>query len=533
MRGWQRDWGQNELPNGWVWTTVGEIYDIVGGGTPSTNVEEYWKGDTDWVTSADIYGLKDIRPRKLITKAAIENSATNLVPEGSLIVVTRVGLGKVALTKIPICFSQDSQALIGDCSSIYPDYSLYYLAQAVQVFKYQNRGTTIAGVTKKQLSELPFFLPPLAEQHRIVSAIEQQFTRLDAGVAALRQAQAKLKRYRAAVLKAAVDGKLIEAWRAEHPTTEPASMLLDRILKERHAKWEADLKAKGKDPQKVKYVEPAKPDLEGLPELPEGWCWARAEQLCDFITKGTTPIAEKLYSGTGVLPFIKVYNLTDQGLLDFSIKPTFISVQTHSQELARSMVFPGDVLMNIVGPPLGKVSIVPNLYPEWNINQAITFFRPIAGFHRKFLCFSLLTDQILFWAESRAKATAGQSNLTLEICRDLPLPLPPFQEQEQIVAEVEQRLSVITQLEAIVEANLKRAERLRQSILKEAFAGRLVPQDPNDEPASVLLERIRKEREGQKKGIVGNGRYVDVSSVPVKIDVEGTRQVELWEGVGG
>ena len=127
--------------------------------------------------------------------------------------------------------------------------------------------------------QLAIPLAPLAEQHRIVSAIEQQFTRLDVGVAALRRAQAKLKRYRAAVLKAAVEGKLTEAWRAEHPTTEPASILLENILKERRAKWEADLKAKGKDSAKVKYVEPAKPDMEGLPELPEGWCWATVRQL--------------------------------------------------------------------------------------------------------------------------------------------------------------------------------------------------------------------------------------------------------------
>jgi type I restriction enzyme S subunit len=130
-----------------------------------------------------------------------------------------------------------------------------------------------------QLKEFEFPLPPLAEQHRIVAAIEQQFTRLDAGIAALRQVRAKLKRYRASVLNAAVEGKLTEAWRAEHPATEPASVLLERILKERRAKWEEDLRAKGKDPAKVRYVEPAKPDRENLLELPEGWCWATVEHL--------------------------------------------------------------------------------------------------------------------------------------------------------------------------------------------------------------------------------------------------------------
>jgi type I restriction enzyme S subunit len=157
-------------------------------------------------------------------------------------------------------------------------------------------------------------IAPLAEQHRIVSAIEQQFTRLDAGVAALKRVQAKLKRYRAAVLKAAVEGKLTEAWRAEHPATEPASILLERILKERRARWEADLRAKGKDPAKVKYVEPAKPDLENLPELPEGWCWATLEQLSDenrAITYGVVKLGEPVVGALGATK-LKVESRTEK-----------------------------------------------------------------------------------------------------------------------------------------------------------------------------------------------------------------------------
>ncbi len=367
-------------------------------------------------------------------------------------------------------------------------------------------GSTRKRISRGNLATLFLPMPPSTEQQRIVEEIEKQFTRLDAAVAALKRVQANLKRYRASVLKAVYEGKLVstetELARAQGRDCESADKLLERILKERREKWEADQLAKmkdaGKEPKdgkwKEKYQVPAAPDVSDLPILPQGWIWVRAEQVCDYITKGTTPASNKLDSGSGGIPFVKVYNLTFRGTLDFSINPTFISKQTHNGELARSKVFPNDVLMNIVGPPLGKVSIVPDAYPEWNINQAITIFRSMPSYDKKFLCLSLLNERILSWAVRRSKATAGQFNLTLEICRDLPLPLPPFAEQQRIVAEVERRLSVIDEIESTVEANLKRAAALRQSILNCAFEGKLVEQDPNDEPASVLLERISAER---------------------------------------
>jgi type I restriction enzyme S subunit len=214
------------IPPNWVWSTIGELYNIVGGGTPSTNKPEYWSGDIPWISSADIFGLEDIRPRKYINDTAIKESAANLVPKGSIIVVTRVGLGKVALTNSNICFSQDSQALIGNGSFIIPEYALYYLSKAVQLFKYDHRGTTIAGVTKKQLSELIFPLAPIAEQHRIVAKIEELFSRLDAGVEALQKAKAQLQRYRQSVLKAAVEGRLTEEWRKAHPDVKQTEVLM-------------------------------------------------------------------------------------------------------------------------------------------------------------------------------------------------------------------------------------------------------------------------------------------------------------------
>jgi len=230
-----------ELPEVWTWARVGDLYDIIGGGTPSTSRPEYWDGDIPWITSADIYGVKEIRPRKTITRVGIENSATNLVPAGSLIVVTRVGLGKIAITGSPLCFSQDSQALVGNNSLINPVYSLYYLSKEVQRFKYEHRGTTIAGVTKKQLAELTFALPPLAEQQNIVEEIERCFSVADAIEKDVEQSLKQAERLRQSILKRAFEGKLVP----QDPTDEPAEKLLEHIRAER-ARIEAEKKATGK-----------------------------------------------------------------------------------------------------------------------------------------------------------------------------------------------------------------------------------------------------------------------------------------------
>ena len=357
----------------------------------------------------------------------------------------------------------------------------------------------------KFLRATKFPVAPLPEQRRIVAKIETLQERSRKARAALEAIPPLLEQFRQSVLAAAFRGDLTADWRAQHPDVEPASVLLDRIRADRRCRWEeaelAKMQAKGKMPKNEKWKERYK-ELEAvdeteLPELPGGWCWARAEQICDLITKGTTPAKDKMFSQNGDIPFVKVYNLTDKGILDFTVNPTFVSEKTHSTELARSRILPGDVLMNIVGPPLGKVSIVPEIYPEWNMNQAMAVFRSLSGYDRSFLAFCLLTDQILSVAVLRAKATAGQFNLTLEICRDLPLPVAPTEEQKHIVSKLKLCLSTVESLEISVASKLELLDQLDQSILAKAFRGELVPQDPNDEPASVLLERIRAEREAQ------------------------------------
>jgi type I restriction enzyme, S subunit len=327
-------------------------------------------------------------------------------------------------------------------------------------------GTTFKELSGTTAKTLPFRIAPTNEQTRIAQKLDELLAQVDTLKVRIDAIPALLKRFRQSVLAAAVSGRLTEEWRAQHvgwvdegsPTTEPASS-----------------------------------------SLPVGWSSKLAGDICGFITKGTTPSKEKMTAGHGEVPYIKVYNLTFTGTLDFSIDPTFVDSSTHSIDLKRSIVKPGDVLMNIVGPPLGKVSIVPATYPEWNINQAIARFRAGDEISAAYLALCLRTEEVLSHAVSRAKATAGQFNLTLEICRELPLPVPPAEEQTEIVRRVEQLFAFADQLESKVQSAKSRIDHLTQSILAKAFRGELVPQDPNDEPASVLLERIKAQRAAAPK----------------------------------
>ncbi len=362
------------------------------------------------------------------------------------------------------------------------------------------QGALYPAVRPRDIAAYAFSFETPVQQTRIVEKLEELLSDLDAGVAELKAAQKKLAQYRQSLLKAAVEGTLTAEWRKQNTPVETGAQLLQRILAKRRARWEAKQLAKfseqGKPPPKdwqKKYPEPVQPDTTGLPELPEGWVWASGEQLCEFITKGTTPPKDLDSGGQKPIPFLRVTNLTDRGELDLADK-VFVSVETHQGFLARSVVYPNDVLMNIVGPPLGQVAVVPSTFPEWNINQAIAIFRAVEGVLPGFVCRYLLSPVAQQWLKSRSKTTAGQTNLTLEVCRNLPFPLPPKSEQQSLLDIIEMAMSSLVSQEQAIQHALKQSTAQRQNILRAAFAGQLVPQDPSDEPASVLLERIRAER---------------------------------------
>ena len=352
-------------------------------------------------------------------------------------------------------------------------------------------GGSLMRVRGTAFADYPLPLPPLPEQHRIVAEVEKQFTRLDASVAALKRVQANLKRYRASVLKAACEGKLVptevEVARAEGRDYEPASVLLERVLAERRDRWESQEKRRGR------HKEPIPPETSNLPELPEGWVWATAAQLLARSEYGTSV---KCSYESGGLPVLRIPNIVagELDLIDIKYATRPVPID------AEAALAKGDVLMcrtNGSVSLVGKTAVVnTELEPYHSFASYLLRFRLIeAEIMPKWFHIYATSQLGRDFIEQNAASSAGQNNVSLSLIHTMPVPFPPLAEQFRIVAEAERRLSVIQQAEATVEANLTRAERLRQSILKQAFSGKLVPQDPNDEPASVLLERILAERE--------------------------------------
>lgn len=463
--------GVSKLPSGWVLTKLGDVIGSIKGKKPLSLTAE---NNNSAVPYINIEAFE----KRVFTQYTHESGLPLCNPKDVLIVWDGARCGLVGKGASGVIGSTLAKLIANELDT---QYLYYFLKANYETINKRPRGVGIPHVEPNVFWNISFPLAPLPEQHRIVTEIEELFTRLDVGVDALNKVKLQLKRYRQSVLKAAFEGKLTAEWREAHQgEIEPASVLLEKIKTERI--------------KSGKYKELPPLDTSELAELPEGWAWERASALCDLITNGDTPEPQKMFSGSGQIPFIKVYNLTNIGKLNFAHKPTFINYETHNTELNRSKTFPGDILMNIVGPPLGKVSIVPDIYSEWNINQAIVIFRPCHFFDRKLLSYALLTKSVLGWAEKTAKATAGQFNLTLTTCRNLPLPVAPLLEQQKIVQEIERCFSVIDEIEKTIDEGFIQSERLRQSILKQAFEGKLVAQDPNDEPAEKLLERIKAEK---------------------------------------
>lgn len=359
-------------------------------------------------------------------------------------------------------------------------------------------------VVSKSFDRL-FAIPPRDEQIRIITKLEELLSDLEAGVAELKAAQKKLEQYRQSLLKAAVEGSLTAEWRAKHKPTETGAQLLERILQERRTRWEAKQLAKfadqGKAPPKdwqKRYPEPVQPDTIDLPEQPEGWVWASVDQCSldeSAITDG--PFGSNLKSSHYQEHGPRVIRLQNIGDGEFIDAKAHI-LQEHFEGLKKHAVESGDLVIAMLGEVLPRACIVPPGVSPAIVKADCAKVRLNLALAVPHVVMSQLNSKPVRDAVLKFVKGIGRPRVNLGHIRAIPLAICPMEEQleiERVLVDAE--TSIAGQLDAI-ELSLKQSTAQRQNILRAAFSGQLVQQDPNDEPASVLLERIRTERAQRK-----------------------------------
>lgn len=466
---------------------------IGSGATPLGGRQSYVNRGIPLIRSMNVHfdGFKDEGLVYLTDAQAGELANATVQPSDVLLNITGASIGRVTTAPFAMANARVNQhvTIIRPTPNLDSRFLALFLASpgVQRMINDIQVGATRQALTKGKIERFQIPLPPLAEQKRIVAKVEELMVLCDALEARQQERQtrhaalahASLARFadapgpanlnflfhksydttpgelRRSILALGVQGKLVR----QQPSDESAEQLVARIAASKAQRVEA------------KQIKPERPieaisEDEVLYSIPPTWRWMRAGELCLPISSGSTPDASVFNAMEGV-PYLKVYNIRNQAV-DFDYKRQFIDRIHHQQRMKRSRLYPGDVIMNIVGPPLGKVAIVPNGYPEWNCNQAIAFFRPVFPELAPYIYMFLKEGSFL--SQIELIGTAGQDNISVTKCKFIPIPLPPLAEQRRIVARVDQLMALVDELEAQLAAERSAATALMDTIVAELTA---------------------------------------------------------------
>lgn len=414
------------LPVGWYWTTMGEIAAVVGGGTPrTTDPANFEGGDVPWITPADLSGYTEkyiSHGARFITRKGLESSSAQLLPTGTVLFTSRAPIGYVAIARNPLGTNQGFKGFVLK-DGVLPEYVYWWLKGSKQRAEALASGTTFLELSGANAKKLPIPIAPLDEQRRIVAEIEKQFSRLDAAVANLKRIKSNLSRQKLAIFISATSGRLL---------AESAASSDDSGVGETQE------------------------------DLPAGWRWAEIGELAGVVRGGSPrPAGDPRYFG-GPIPWITVGPITADE--DDYLRSVPTGLTEAGRERSR-YIEPHTLLLTNSGATLGvpKISLIGRC-----INDGVAALLNIDYPLKKYLLIYLRSKT----AEMRrVNQGAAQPNLNTTIIKQYRVPVPPTDEQQRIVAEVDRRLSIVREVEAEVDANLKRAQALRQAVLARAFFG--------------------------------------------------------------
>ncbi len=455
-----------ELPEGWELISLGDVIELKYGKSLTKSKRD--GGEYPVYGSNGIVGFH-----------------SNCIVNHSCLIVGRKGsIGEIHTSKNP-CYPIDTTYYIDEFYE-QPINFWFYRLKALPL-EQLNRASAVPGLNREDAYKLLVALPPLNEQCRIVSKIEALRARSQRVTEALEAIPPLLNQFRQSVLAAAFRGDLTADWREKNPDVEPASVLLEKIRAERRQCWENHLLSQEKNPKKAKYHDAAPIEAENLSELPDNWCWITLGDVAWSVKDG--PHFSPKYSENGI-PFISGGNVHPD-VIDFT-NVKYISPELHKELSQRCVPEIGDILYTKGGTT--GIARVNTYNQSFNVWVHVAVIKCVPSIERFYLQHALNSPDCY---EQSQKFTHGVGNQDLGLTRmvKITIPLAPLKEQKLIIQRINQYMDTIKKLAKLIDNVQEQSESINQSILAKAFRGELVLQDPNDEPASILLERIRAERD--------------------------------------
>lgn len=498
-----------ELPNGWVRTTLGEVCAM------NPPFDEPLPNHTE-VSFVPMAAVEEETGRldasQVRTLASVQIGHTSFKENDVIFakITPSMENGKIALAtglRNGLAYGSTEFFVFRPHEGLLPRFLLYFLLRPSLREDAERHMTGAVGqkrVPADYLFTHEFLLPPTREQERIVVKLDATLLRLEQATKAARRAQERLQRYRAAVLQSAITGELTRAWRESQRKNkvkaETGKALLQRLLTVRRARWEEAefrrFQSVGKKPEddtwKSRYPEPTSPEVADLTDLPNGWSWTNLSQLKARSLYGPR-FSSSDYAADGVA-VLRTTDIDKRGRVSLETCP---KLPLSAEAYEKYKIEVGDLLITRTGSTIGTLTV---------FNDQVKAIPGAYLLHYRLIDVSVVPFVYTFFKSPRgqeqlweASAGSGRPNLSAPELERIPIPLPSIDEQIEIVREVERRLSASDRLAATLGEQLSRVLIARRSLLSEAFTGRLLPQDSNDEPASVLLNRIRVVREAEAK----------------------------------